>query len=441
MTDFALVSPDVPPPLPRPAPPPPPPVVAPPTVPPPPIPLQLAATACFTGRMQAFRKIIVRGALLQVVTFGLYRFWLTTDARRFLWANTEIGGDSLEYAGTAMELFLGFLMAIALLVPVYVMLFIGSLELGVWSQLSSAGALIFLTVFGQYAYYRARRYRLTRTVFRGIRFHQSGSAFGYALRSLFWGAVTIVSLGLAMPWAQASLERYKLAHTHYGDWQGEFAGRGTRLFAQGIGLWLIVIVALVAAIAVGVKFIDPKILALAATPAGAKNPKLGVEVAKIMGLGSAVMLVAGAVYPLLQAIVMRWWLEGLRFGPLDIATTLRKRRIVGAYLRCFGYILLLMFCLSIVMSMAIGVVAVAFKPTEDVMQNVAVGAAMPVYLIMALGGWAFYQVVIKLRIWRLAVDSISLAGFEAIETVQADASLPSSALGEGLADALGAGGI
>jgi uncharacterized membrane protein YjgN (DUF898 family) len=441
MTDLALVSPAVPPPLPRPVPPPPPPVVAPPALPPPPVPLRLAAIACFTGRMRGFRKIIVRGALLQLATFGLYRFWLTTDARRFLWANTEIGGDSLEYAGTAMELFLGFLMAIALLVPVYVMLFIGSLELGVWSQLSSIGAVIFLTVFGQYAYYRARRYRLTRTVFRGIRFHQSGSAFGYALRSLLWGALTVLSLGLAMPWAQASLERYKLAHTHYGDWQGAFAGRGTRLFGRGIGLWLIVIVALVAAVAAGVKLIDPKVLALAATPAGAKNPKLGIEVLKIMSLGSAVVIVAGAVYPLLQAIVMRWWLEGLRFGPLDIATTLQKRRIVGAYLRCFGYVLLLMFALSFIMSMAIGIVAVAIKPDEEVMQNVVLGAAMPTYLIMALGGWAFYQMTIKLRIWRLAVDSISLSGFEAIETVQADTSLPSSALGEGLADALGAGGI
>src|SRR5579871_911035 len=151
MTDLALVPPPVPP---LPVPPPPPPAPAPPA-----IPLQTAATAYFTGHMQAFRKIIVRGALLQLVSAGIYRFWLTTDARRFLWANTEIGGDSLEYTGTAMELFLGFLMAIALLVPVYVLLFVGSLELGVWSQLSSAGALIFLTVFGQYAYYRARRYR------------------------------------------------------------------------------------------------------------------------------------------------------------------------------------------------------------------------------------------------------------------------------------------
>ena len=175
MSDLALVPPPVPPPARRPRRRP---------LLPPPIPLRLGATGCFTGRMRAFRRIILRGALLQVVTFGIYRFWLTTDARRFLWANTEIGGDSLEYSGTAMELFLGFLMAIALLVPVYVLLFVGSLELGLVSQLSSVGAFAFLAVFGQYAYYRARRYRLTRTVFRGIRFHQSGSALAYALRSL-----------------------------------------------------------------------------------------------------------------------------------------------------------------------------------------------------------------------------------------------------------------
>jgi len=205
MTDFALVSPAVPPPLSRPVPPPPPPVVAPPAVPPPPVPRQLAATACFTGRMRGFRKIIVRGALLQVVTFGLYRFWLTTDARRFLWANTEIGGDSLEYGGTAMELFLGFLMAIALLVPVYVMLFIGSLELGVWSQLSSACALVFLTVFGQYAYYRARRYRLTRTVWRGVRFWMNGSGWSYDWRSILCGLLLIPSLGVSYPWRMAAL--------------------------------------------------------------------------------------------------------------------------------------------------------------------------------------------------------------------------------------------
>jgi uncharacterized membrane protein YjgN (DUF898 family) len=296
-------------------------------------------------------------------------------------------------------------------------------------------------VFGQYAYYRARRYRLTRTVFRGIRFHQSGSPFAYALRSLFWGAATALSAGLALPWAQASLERYKVAHIHYGGWQGEFAGSGTRLFVRGIALWMILLAAVAAAAVVGSKFVDPGALARAATSAGAKDPKTGIEALKLMGLGSGVMVVAGTVYMILQAIIMRWWLEGLRVGPLVIATTLRKRQILGAYLRCFGYALLVMFALSIIMSMAIGIVAVAARPRDDVSQLLVVGSSMTIYLVMAVSVWVLYQMTIKLRVWRLAVDSISLGGFEAMEYVHADASLPSSAVGEGLADALGAGGI
>jgi uncharacterized membrane protein YjgN (DUF898 family) len=432
MTDLALVPPPVPPPS-----------IPPPQIPPlpPPIPLRLGATGCFTGRMRAFRRIILRGALLQLVTVGIYRFWLTTDARRFLWANTEIGGDSLEYSGTAMELFLGFLMAIALLVPVYVLLFVGSLELGLVSRLSSMGAFVFLAVFGQYAYYRARRYRLTRTVFRGIRFHQSGSALAYALRSLMWGVLTALTLGLAYPWAQASLERYKLAHTHYGGWDGTFAGSGTRLFARGIGLWLMLIVALVAfGAAVGL-LIDKDALARATTRAGSNDAKAGLEVVKLIGLGVGVAAVGAAAYTMLQAIVMRWWLDGLRIGPLAVATTLRKRTIIGAYLRCLLYAALLMVVLSIVMSVGVGTIAVAVKPPDDVGQLVMVGSGVVAYLVMALGVWVLYQTTVRLRVWRLAVGSISLAGFEAIAYVRADSSLPSSAVGEGLADALGAGGI
>ena len=41
-------------------------------------------------------------------TLGIYRFWLTTDVRRFLWSNTDLSGETFEYTGTAVELLLGF---------------------------------------------------------------------------------------------------------------------------------------------------------------------------------------------------------------------------------------------------------------------------------------------------------------------------------------------
>src|SRR6187397_69079 len=198
--------------------------------------------ARFTGNERAFWRLLIRGAALLFVTLGIYRFWLATDVRRFLWSNTEIAGDGLEYIGTARELLLGFLIAIALLVPVNVAFFLAALGRGLLSQISGLLALVVLALLGQFAVYRARRYRLTRTVYRGIRFHQTGSAWRYAVCAIFWWAMIAATLGLAYPFAQASLERFKMRNTYYGDLQGHFVGSGVRLFFRGILLWLIVVV-------------------------------------------------------------------------------------------------------------------------------------------------------------------------------------------------------
>jgi len=68
-----------------------------------------AGAARFLGLADAFWRLLARGAVLLMFTLGIYRFWLTTDIRRFLWSNTEVGGESFEYTGTARELLLGFL--------------------------------------------------------------------------------------------------------------------------------------------------------------------------------------------------------------------------------------------------------------------------------------------------------------------------------------------
>ena len=85
---------------------------------PPPLPPEGAVR--FLGKDSAYWRLRIKGAALRLVTFGIYRFWLATDvARRFLWSSTEIAGDSLEYNGLATELLVGFLFAVAILVPLY----------------------------------------------------------------------------------------------------------------------------------------------------------------------------------------------------------------------------------------------------------------------------------------------------------------------------------
>jgi uncharacterized membrane protein YjgN (DUF898 family) len=144
---------------------PPPPLPGPPALPGAAGPPTLPGLVRFIGPEPAYWQLRIKGAALLLVTLGIYRFWLLTDVRRFLWSNTEIAGETLEYDGLATELLLGFLFAIAILVPIYVALAMVTLAFEWPDYISALGGLALLAVFGEFARYRARRYRLTRTVF------------------------------------------------------------------------------------------------------------------------------------------------------------------------------------------------------------------------------------------------------------------------------------
>jgi uncharacterized membrane protein YjgN (DUF898 family) len=112
----------------------------------------------FSGKRGDFRKLVTRGAALELVTAGFYRFWLATDMRRHLWSHTEIDGDAAEYTGRARELLIGFLIAMAILVPIYVVYFVIGIEAERAQAFASFPIFLFFYLFGQFAIYRARRY-------------------------------------------------------------------------------------------------------------------------------------------------------------------------------------------------------------------------------------------------------------------------------------------
>src|SRR5271167_88461 len=206
--------------------------------PPRPVPPPLPTTASFSGNRDEFRKLVTRGAGLELITFGFYRFWLATDIRRHLWSYTSVDGDAPEYTGRGRELLIGFLFALAILVPIYLAYFLIGIEAERSKAFASFPLFLFFYLFGQFAIYRARRYRLTRTVWRGVRFWMDGSGWAYAVRAAGWTLLTGLTLGAVLPWREAALERYKMRHCHYGDLPGSFEGRGSELFKRGWKLWL-----------------------------------------------------------------------------------------------------------------------------------------------------------------------------------------------------------
>jgi uncharacterized membrane protein YjgN (DUF898 family) len=312
-------------------------------------------------------------------------------------------------------------------------------------------AFVVLTGFGQYAAFRARRYRLTRTVFRGLRFHQGGSAVRYAVRAMLWWIPIVFSLGLALPWATANLERYKMRNTFYGNLGGSFAGTGGRLFRRSILVWILVVGPLVAGLAVAVTVIDWRVVARALEPGNLSEMTVATAIIdRIKGLlASGVMwlVLAGFVlYPAYQAIMMRWWLGGLQLGGATVASDLRIRRYYGAYLRYLLYVLLFSITFSIVAGIMLGFSYMAlrgqidFDRTSLPRDGVAAGSLVVAYVIYILGCSTIYQVVVKMRLWQVAAESMLISSLGALDHVQATEAT-SSAVGEGLADALGTGGI
>jgi uncharacterized membrane protein YjgN (DUF898 family) len=404
--------------------------------------------ARFHGEERAFWRLLIRGALLLLVTLGIYRFWLATDVRRFLWSNTEIAGDGLEYIGTARELLLGFLIAIALLVPLNVVFFLSAFGSGWLSQMSGLLALIVLALLGQFAVYRARRYRLTRTVYRGIRFHQTGSAWRYAICAIFWWGMIGVTLGLAYPFAQASLERFKLRNTYYGDLQGHFVGSGTRLFFRGVLLWIVVVVPLLFGLMLALGAVDWTALGEAMKRGGddVMNRLEGAGLAPaaviaVLSVGWSILALA-LLYPVFQAIVLRWWIAGLRFGGLSVASHLNTRTVYAIYLRFMWIALIagIVFAIggAVALALAGGFAILLGKGvlTELLSTALLIGS----YVIVALAYSTIYQATVRLRLWKAAFESIELSGLEVLERVGA-AGAAGSAVGEGLADALNVGGI
>ncbi len=80
-------------------------------------PQQAAATASFVGTRWGLLGVLLPGYLWILMTLGIFRFWQVTAKRRYYWSNTSIDGDALEYSGTAMQLLVGFLIALAFFLP------------------------------------------------------------------------------------------------------------------------------------------------------------------------------------------------------------------------------------------------------------------------------------------------------------------------------------
>lgn len=164
--------------------------------------------------------------LLNIVTLTVFRFWGRTHFRRRLWSDTTVGGEPLEYTGTGLELFIGFFIAIfTFMLPFVAIIFGVQFFIGPDTlYLAAVPLLLYILMFFilGVAIYLARRYHLSRTKLRGIRFAQTGSALGYGWATLGYLVLSLITLGWFWPAARIRLSRRLWNGAWFGSEQFRF---------------------------------------------------------------------------------------------------------------------------------------------------------------------------------------------------------------------------
>lgn len=389
--------------------------------PPPPEPLLLDADTlpvdCAATRGPLFRLALKTGALT-VITLGFYRFWMKSRLRRWYWSSVRPGGLPLEYVGEPLEKLLGFLIAVALLAFYIgvVNLLLMFLSLSVFEGAAPAFLLSFVGVIPLwfYARYRARRYVLGRTRWRGLRFGMDPGAWGYAKTALGHWAATILTLGLLWPRMTFALEKYRTDRTWFGS-----------LKLRQTGDWRMLVPAFTPLAVAGLATAGIGLLALFSAPEFAAG---------------LILAVPAFLYAMIHYTVTakRLMAEAKRAGDLRLSARPRPPRILRIYL--FGGI-----AMVIVTAVLLSPLVIAFgvlqgeleaRMIEDPILLAALG--LVAYMISALIWATLTHVFITMPKWRHYAETLTLHGAESLPWVH-QRHRDEATQAEGFAEALDVG--
>jgi uncharacterized membrane protein YjgN (DUF898 family) len=186
----------------------------------------------FKGTGGALCGIQLVNTLLTIVTLGFYSFWGKTKIRNYLWSQTELEGDRFVYHGTGMELMTGFFkvmifFAVPLLLLEMAPMFMGpGIAIKVIAKVLAVALFIILIPM---ALAGARRYRLSRTSWRGIRFSFRGANKDFVALFLGGGFLTAITLGFYYPFFDARRQEFMVNNAYFGNRSFRFDGHGRDL--------------------------------------------------------------------------------------------------------------------------------------------------------------------------------------------------------------------
>jgi uncharacterized membrane protein YjgN (DUF898 family) len=214
---------------------------------------------------------------------------------------------------------------------------------------------------------------------------------------------------------------------------------------RGLPLWAFTVVPLSIGTFATILAIDWNALSSAS---GADDRASWIETSGIANIdvivaltGAWLLFSIALLYPIYHAILLRWWVSGLRFGDVAVRSRLHIAQVFGVYARFFGYATLFTVIAGTLLVIgAFGLSKIIGGPFSMRDEIITTVLSLGAYAAIALGYWTIYQATVKLGVWRCVIESLEVSNLVALGQVAA-AGEAASPVGEGLADALNVGGI
>lgn len=373
--------------------------------------------------------------VLRVITLGLYHFWAKTEVRQRIWSAIRLNDEPLTYTGRGKELFFGFLIVMGcIFLPVMILVASLAFAFGPQHPVTNTVTFLLYIIFGflfGLAIYRAQRYRLSRTQWRGIRGALVGDPLHYAW-TFFWTAILVpLTLGWIMPWRSTKLQSIITNDTRFGDRALTFDARAMPLYGPFAVAWIGGIATYLGFFAVlGILFFE-KVQA---------RQQFGIPFipsAREVGIVFAAFLIAGLIF----ALVTSWYrartinhfanhthFENARFSGHLSAAGLMWLGVTNFLIRISGALLLG------TLTAAIALPFVSFGSGVEVAQNPAARLVFSLLPISILLGLMLFAPIIQSRSASYLVRHLAVDGTAPIDDIL-QAAATKSQYGEGLAEA------
>jgi uncharacterized membrane protein YjgN (DUF898 family) len=185
-----------------------------------------------TGSLFAIQAVNV---LFTLLTLGIYYFWGKARVRAYLLGQSELERDRFAYHGTGKELLIGFVKGVVVFgVPVVTLSILPQIYGAPAAVASALSSLLYLVglLLVPVAMVGSRRYRLSRTSWRGIRFSFRGPVREFVGIFVVGTILTSLTLGIYYPVFVTRRQAFMVAHAYFGSRKFDFDGHGRKLIGS-----------------------------------------------------------------------------------------------------------------------------------------------------------------------------------------------------------------